>query len=230
MLSETSGSKIIEIETPATTETDESTFADVQLREHHIWVPRKLVYAQAALLGVTAVTFFLLGLMVGNVTAPASSDSSKVGGDPFGFAEDCRIAATVTFSKNGGPFADVGAVVFLLPTNKVPERKVAPGLVMPDTFEALDNPSIDVIHRCGGAVVRADANGQFEVLVDRNQNYRLLVVSKNRTTIRRELTGAQRQTLETFFSPAEKLIRDQDFQWRDVKADADRVDVGTIEF
>lgn len=229
-LSESQRSKAIEIETPDATGTSTPFDREIQLRENHLFVPRKLVYTQAVLLGVTAATFFLLGLMVGNVSSPASSASLGRPGESLGFVEDCRVSGSVTHSKNGETFADIGAVVFLLPTNRVPDRRVAPGLVMPDTFEALDNPSIDVIHRCGGAVVRTDANGEFQVLVDQMQNYRLLVVSKNRSTVRRELTDDQKKTLETFFVPAEKVVRDQDYRWRDVRGDSDRVDVGTIEF
>jgi hypothetical protein len=233
VVSDQSGSKTIEIDHSSTTEDSDNSESEsdssLQFRETHIWVSRKLVYAQAALLGVSAVTFFLLGLMVGNVTAPAGDGS---GGNPASndFLADCRVSGQVTFATNGGKVADPGAVVFLLPTQTKPEKRGAPGLVMPDTFEPLDNPTIDTIHRAGGAVVRADSEGRFEILVDQNRNYRLLVVSKSRTSRRRELTPKQRKALETFFAPPEKLIRDQDFQWREFRGDSESVDVGVIEF
>ena len=55
--------------------------------------------------------------------------------------------------------------------------------VNPDTFKALDNDAINRIHELGGAVVRADENGQFDVIIDANYGnglgYYLLIVSRN---------------------------------------------------
>jgi len=94
----------------------------------------------------------------------------------------------------------------------------------------LDNPTIEAIHNGGGAVVRANADGRFEVLVDQNKEYRLLVLSKNQTPRGNALTEPQQMLVESWFAPAEKLIRDNAFRWQDVSGNAERVDAGVIVF
>jgi hypothetical protein len=181
------------------------------------------------LLGVSAATFFMLGMMVGNLTSTATPNGTP-NQTASAYAEDCRVSGLVTYQKNGNELPDTGAVVFLFPRKGAPEQRQAPGLVMPKTFVALDNPTIEAIHNGGGAVVRADSDGKFEVLVDLNREYRLLVVSKNRTPKGNLLTEPQQTMLEAWFAPAEKLVRDNDFQWRDVSGNAERVDAGVIAF
>ncbi len=171
----------------------------------------------------------MLGMMVGNLTS--TSGSNQNASQTFAaYAEDCRVSGIVTYRSNGNELPDTGAVVFLFPRKSSPEKRQTPGLVMPNTFVALDNPSIEAIHNAGGAVVRANTDGEFEVVVDQNREYRLLVVSKNRTPQGSALTDPQQMLLESWFSPAEKLIRDNDFRWQDVSGNAERVDVGRIEF
>ncbi|QEG22378.1 hypothetical protein [Mariniblastus fucicola] len=207
----------------------ENESSNPSVRESHIWVSRRLIYGQAALLGVSAATFFMLGMMVGSLTAPAGSGST---GNSTGaaFVEDCRISGVAMWRSSGRELADVGAVVVLLPRGAQPEKRQAPGLIMPDTFVALDNPTIEAIHNSGGAVVRTDGDGKFNVLVDRDREYRLLLVSKNRRTTGRQLTEQQSKLLESWFAPAEKLIRDNDFQWHNVDASSDSIDVGMLSF
>lgn len=202
---------------------------NLPVRENYLWVSRKLIYGQAALLGVSAATFFMLGLMVGNLTS-TSGEVANSNPSFVGYVEDCRVSGLVTFQKNGNEFPDKGAVVLLFPRSSSPPTPQTPGLVMPKTFVALDNPTIEAIHTAGGAVVRADSDGKFEVLVDQGREYRLLVVSKNRTPQGSTLTEPQQLLLESWFSPAEKLIRDNDFQWRDINGNAERVDAGSIQF
>ena len=181
------------------------------------------------MLGVSAATFFMLGLMVGNLTSsPGTNQNSST--SYAGFVEDCRITGVVTFRSEGRDLADVGAVVILFPRGSTPQQRQAPGLIMPKTFIALDNPTIEAIYNAGGTVVRADADGKFDVLVDQGREFRLLVLSKNRRAKGRELEENQSNILDLWFAPAEKLIRDNDFQWQDVNASSEEVDVGVVAF
>ena len=84
----------------------------------------------------------------------------------------------------------------------------------PDSFQALDNEAIDRIHRLGGAVVRADENGQFEVAIDSNAvvgvPYQVFIVSKN--GVQKDggrLTKDQFASLAEFFSPVEDLVEEK---------------------
>ena len=202
---------------------------NLPVREDHIWVSRKLIYGQAALLGISSATFFMLGMMVGNLTSsPKSGDGSAA--VAAAYADDCRISGAVAIKDNGLEMADTGAVVVLLPRRVTPDKKEAPGLIMPKTFVALDNPTIGAIHDAGGAVVRADADGKFNLLVDQGLDFRLLVISKGQLSSGRQLSEQQSAMLEKWFAPAEKLIRDNDFLWREVSSSDDEVDLGYLTF
>jgi hypothetical protein len=119
--------------------------------------------------------------------------------------------------------------------NKKPDARSQGNLVHPDSFQALDNEAIDRIYRLGGAVVRADENGQFEVTIDANAvlgvSYHVLIVSKNGEVADREsLTKDQFASLAEFFSPVEDLIGKHPFFWMELTADGGRVDLPEVEF
>jgi len=190
-------------------------------------VSRKLIYGQAALLGISSATFFMMGMMVGNLTSSSTADGSPAA-VASAYAEDCRISGVVTVKREGKEVPDVGAVVVLLPRRSTPEKRQPPGLIMPQTFVALDNPAIEAIHTAGGAVVRADADGKFNVLVDQGRDYRLLVLSKSRSSSGRQLTDQQSEMLEAWFAPSEKLVRDNDFLWREVEDAGEEFEFGYL--
>lgn len=189
-------------------------------------VPRWVVYFQAGLLGVVATTFFVFGLMVGNLTSGSTEVNASF---------DCRVVGSVAFRSRGDLRADEGAVVFLLPKDKQPDERSPGRLVNPETFKALDNSAIDRIHELGGAVVRADENGQFDVVVDASYGngieYYLLIVSKNRRGVETTpMTNEQVGAIGSFFIPVEDVVDDRSFYWEKVVAAEERLDLPEIEF
>lgn len=170
----------------------------------------------------------MLGMMVGNLTSTGASKSNA--SSELGYVEDCRISGVVTWKSGGRSLADTGAVVIFLPRGETPAKRQTPGLIMPETFVALDNPAIESIYNAGGTVVRADSDGKFDVLVDQGREYRLLIVSKNLRSSGKQMTEQQSKVLESWFAPAEKLVRDNDFQWHEVNANGDKVDLGMLAF
>ena len=191
-----------------------------------ISVPRWAVYTQAALLGLIATTFFIFGLMVGSLTSGTTEINKTFG---------CRVIGSVAYRIDGDLHADDGAVVFLLPKNEKPDQRGAGELVNPDTFKPLDNPAIDRIHELGGAVVRADENGAFEVVVDANYGngiqYYLLIVSKNKRGVDTgAMTKEQVAGIGTYFAPIEDVVQDRSLYWMTVVAAEERIDLPEIEF
>lgn len=192
-----------------------------------IRLPRWVVYAQALMLVVTAGIFFMVGLLVGGLASPSSADFKRT--------LDCRVFGAVAYREDGDLKADRGSVVIILPSNRKPNARLRGGLVHPNSFQALDNEAIDQIHGLGGAVVRADENGQFEVTIDSNAvvgiPYQVLIVSKN--GIPKDgvsLSKDQFAALADFFSPVEDLIEKKPFFWMDLTADGERVDLPEVEF
>ncbi len=189
-----------------------------------ISVPRWIVYFQGALLGIVATTFFVFGLMVGDLTS---------GSDPQTTAKiDCRVYGKVYYRSDGKNLPDSGAVVMLLPKNAKPQKRSNARLLNPDSFKPLENEGIKVIHGLGGAVVRVDERGNFDVKVDAPAEYNLLVVSKQREADPDEhsLTKAQKAMIGTFFIPVEDLLDDREFHWSDVYANSDQKAIDIITF
>ena len=195
--------------------------------KENISVPRWAVYFQAALLGLIATTFFIFGMMVGSLTPGTNAEIDA--------AFDCRVKGSVAYREDGDLRADEGAVVFLLPTDKKPDERSPGDCVNPGNFKALDNAGIDRIHDLGGAVVRADDNGIFDVIVDAKygdgQSYYLLIVSNNKRGEDTEpMQKEQVASIGTFFIPVEDVVEDRSYYWRRITIDSEAVHLPEIEF
>jgi hypothetical protein len=192
-----------------------------------IVLPRWIVYFQAALLGVIATTFFIFGLMVGSLTS---------GTEPDELAQfDCQISGVVEFQTAEGRRPDEGAVVMLLPKNGKPEMRAQGALVSPAGFQALDNLGIENVTKLGGAVVRADRNGEFNVEVSatggKGIDYFLLVVSRNvANESGLELSKQERAGIGNFFMPVERVVDGQAIDWRSVTARSSKMKKIQVSF
>ena len=184
-------------------------------------IPRWAVYLQGALLGVIATTFFIFGLAVGNNTAPIPA--ADVGTQAI-------ISGAVYFDAGRERLADYGAVVIFLPVNSPPrERPDAEGL-RPDRFQAVRNPAIDAIRGMGGAVVRTDRDGKFELELDSQTTYWWLVISRHQSAGENGISKQTRAELGAWFLPVEDLLGDQDFAWNKVRVSGNRVTLQSITF
>ena len=190
-------------------------------------IPRWIVYFQAALLGIIATTFFIFGLMVGSLTSGVDVNAES--------RFDVRVSGTVEYRTDGKLLPDEGAVIFLLPKQEKPDERAAARPVSPAGFRALDNPGIEIVHQLGGAIVRADENGKFNVLIDGNAglgiDYHLLVVSRNCSRDEAELlTKQQVAAIGTFFMPVERLVNDQAIYWSSLTAREKVIELPKVEF
>ena len=197
-----------------------------QLAEN-VSLPRWVVYAQAALLGLVGIGFFLFGILVGHFT----SDSNNPALATF----DCRVVGSVAYRDDGDLRADEGAVVLLLPKDRQPDRRSPGNLVNPASFQALDNPAIDRIHQLGGAVVTVNESGSFDVMIDANigsgLTYYLLVISKHQRGVDTDqMSKLQSAVIGTFFVPVEDVIEDRSYYWTTVNAYEDQLHLPEIEF
>jgi hypothetical protein len=185
-----------------------------------ITLPRKVVYFQAALLGVIATTFFVFGMMVGSLT-------SKNGFEPE--IVDCAVSGTVTFDRQGARVYDPEAVVLILPIDKTPERRLNPTSIHPDSFDATDNDVIQEILKLGGAVVRTNKNGGFNVEVDSPGRYNVVVISKS-SSDSKSLSKKQMAALSTYFMPVNDIRSGKAVFAQSVRLDSTRKKIGKIEF
>lgn len=186
-----------------------------------------MVYTQAGLLGLVGTLFFLFGILVGHFTSDRGGEVNNT--------FDCRAIGSVAYRVDGDLRADDGAVIFLLPEAKKPDQRSPGNLVNPATFKALDNAAIDRIHELGGAVVRANENGQFDVVIDANYGngivYYLLVVSNHKRGVdTTQMTKEQNAIISSFFIPVEDVIEDRSYHWMKITAYEERIDLPEIEF
>ncbi|MDG2014115.1 MAG: hypothetical protein P8J33_11445 [Pirellulaceae bacterium] len=194
---------------------------DAQFFTDKVPIPRWAVYLQGALLGVIATTFFIFGLAVGNNTAPVPAGEAS---------KDSVIAGAVYFDSGRERMADFGAVVIFLPVDSAPrERPDAAGL-RPDRFQAVRNPAIDAIRGMGGAVVRTDRDGKFELELAAQTTYWWLVISRNKSVKETDISKQTRAELGAWFLPIEDLLGEQDFAWNKIRVSGSRVSMQTITF
>jgi hypothetical protein len=166
-------------------------------------------------------------MMVGSLTSSSGTEINAT--------FDCRVTGSVAYRVDGDLRADEGAVIMLLPQNRKPDERAAGISVNPGSFKALDNEAIDRIHSLGGAVVRADENGQFDVIIDANYgnglSYYLVIVSKNQRGIdTEEMTKEQTASISAFFMPVEDVVEDRSFHWMKVVAESESLILPEIEF
>jgi predicted small secreted protein len=189
-------------------------------------IPRWIVYCQAALLGIMATSFFVFGLMVGNLTSNQNSGLNQT--------LACRVTGSVVYRENGSLLSDEGAVVLLLPHDKKPDVRGSGESVSPQSFQALGNDAVDRIYQLGGAVVRADANGQFDVTIDAQRgaddNYYLLIVSKHKPAESTKMNKEQTASISPFFIPVEDVVDDRAFYWMKVTANDETLALPEFEF
>ncbi len=185
-----------------------------------IVVARWVVYFQGALLGVVAATFFVFGMMVGSLTQSSSNEENRL---------DCRVSGRVVFSGTNGDRPDSGAVVLLLPRDHAPEKRLDGQSIRPASFQPLGNSVLDYVHGVGGAVVRTDDRGEFEVFVEAPATFYLLVISRKQAkSAERSLVKSEMVAIGSYFSPVEGLLGDREYFLETRYIDKAEVDLGTV--
>ena len=188
-----------------------------------ILVPRWIVYFQGGLLGVVAATFFIFGMMVGNLTSGANSRAEQT--------LNVGISGEVVYLRSGREVSDVNAVVMFLPVNRKPDERADASLVHPDSFQPLDNSGIERVSALGGSIVRVNARGVFNVVVDGPQDYYVLVISaKQKPETAPTFSKLQKAAVGTFFKPVEDVIGGNQFYWSTIYADRDSLEIPKIVF
>lgn len=181
-----------------------------------ISLPRWVVYFQAALLGIVAATFFIFGMMVSSLT---DENGNHVAGDT-----DVRVFGTVAKMLDGQQAPAAGAVVLLLPDQPLNISRQDPTTIRPDSFQPLENPTIDSIRATGGSVVRSNIDGKFELFA-RPGSYNLLIISKTSSSSQQKLNKQQVATISQYFLPVEKLIQNQHYYWQTIRVGETDVEI-----
>jgi hypothetical protein len=140
-------------------------------------VPRGMLYAQAVVLVLLALTAFVLGYWTGRAVSPPAEEVLAALTQPMSIEGDLVYRAA-----DGADLPDAGAIVIAVPHERAPrDRLPIEGLRPQDRLEDDQmNPAILALENEGGAYARVAATGQF-VLTARPGRYWLLAVSANAT-------------------------------------------------
>lgn len=125
---------------------------------------------------------------------------------------------------------DAGAVVVLLPKSPADIVRQSPEIIRPESFEPLENPTLDFIRSQGGSVIRANIDGKFELFA-KPGIYNLLVISKAKTDRDdQKLSREQVAALSQYFLPVEKLVQRNQYFWKELSIADSPIVLSDIEF
>lgn len=181
---------------------------------------RKTIYMQIGLLAVLPATCFILGWMMGHLTAPAADS-----GNTTKFSTVTGVAMRPSEDQ---PVVDAGATVLLIPVNTEFSQRWDPSSIHPASFQPLNNPLITAIQEAGGGVVRTIDDGSFRLQIGGTGSYWLIVVSSSAAAQDLELSRAETAALSRLFLPLEGLFKQRRFFMTSVQITGDRKDLGTL--
>ncbi len=176
-----------------------------------IYLPRRALFAQAALLavtsGLTLLAGFAIGLAVrGNVEVPFIPNRGPMS----------KLSGNVRYTDpTGKRFADNGALVVALPLTGMQAADfplAAAELAFYDEAHFAASNAGRSILDAGGGFVRSGAAGDFTLKLQAG-NYRLLIVSRHAARAATDRQAGSLQSLNRVFSPANDVVRDRQFRW-----------------
>ncbi len=178
--------------------------------QEKVAVPRRLLYAQGILLGVVAIVCFLIGLLMGNLTATLTT----VNAEP----QPCLLRGQVQYTNDQDEHVpDHGSVVIVVPQNVFPDRsnKIAAAQVAPNASPSAASSAIQNIREIGGDLTLVKTDGTFELNVPDRGKYYVLVLSRHMrpvedvSTVRNDIGRVGR-----YFTPADELLGGFRYAWR----------------
>jgi hypothetical protein len=187
--------------------------ASVRDEDALLVISRGGVYALGALLLVVALVFLSAGYWIGRgqaVSARIDDATSETGGNPVVFEGNLSYVVSPGQIK-----PDVEAVVIAVPFDKRPDEKLASrGLRSTDTGNIDATPAAAALHALGGACTRADAEGDFPLVVPRPGKYFLLVISKHaKREASRSIEFDDLRVMSDYFMRPADLVGPYRYDW-----------------
>lgn len=173
-------------------------------------VSRHMLFMQGVLIAAVGVVCLLLGIMIGQLTAPRAVATGP---------KPCVIQGTVKLAKAGrDAFPDIGSLAVALPVEQRPNRNakisiesLRPGGQRPQR----NDPSIRAIRSLGGDVAMADANGRFQLKLPDEGKYFVLVLSNNADRgPNEELDKRDLMQMGSYLLYPNELLGDRKYEWK----------------
>ncbi len=166
-------------------------------------VSRRSITLIAWSVPLLVITAFLFGLMVGQLTANPRTAAQ--------LEATCEIFIELSRRETPSP------VAMLLPTDAMLRQKLSPASILPQTFQPLNNPTIDGIIAEGGAISRVPDSGT-SLSVTAHRSYWLVVLYPT-STKSSDLTRQQTAGLSQYFLPLDELTRAGDIHLELIRID-----------
>jgi len=173
-----------------------------------ISLPRRWLYFQAALFVLLGLACYLLGYAFSGRGTPSAELSASAPPD--------TIVVNVTLSydsPDGNDAVDEGAIVVILPADKIPHfaDRLPSGDFTPERA-APTEPSLQLLKAWGGAFGRADAKGEAQLVVGKADKYRVIAVSRHgQRPPKSKIDPADQAVLEKIFTDAAKLVGEHSY-------------------
>ena len=174
-----------------------------------ILYPRRTLYVQGLLLLILFVVGFGSGYLIGRGGAADGQPDEEAA------KERILIQGNLVYDRDSGrPAGDRSAVIIALPQGKFPKSKIPFQGIRPQDSPDESNKSVRMIRQLGGEYARADASGDFSMVVPDRGKYHLLIVSSH--AARPEGADPDEVDLiemEPYFSTAKLLIGRCKYRW-----------------
>lgn len=174
-----------------------------------ILYPRRTLYVQGLLLLILFAVGFGLGYFIGRGGAENKGQKGQAA------KERILIEGKLVYDPGTGRLAgDQNAVIIALPSGKSPEKKISYQGIRPRDAYTESHQSVQMIRKLGGEYARADASGDFSMVVPDRGKYHLLIVSNH--AARPEGTDADEADLvemQRYFSAAGPLVSRYKYSW-----------------
>ncbi len=143
-----------------------------------ILFPRRMLYVEAALYMLIAAASFGTGYLIAR-----NGNSKAVSHEGGSSAAEGRVPleGTVMLDQSGKKRANVGAVVIVLPADKLLKPLAAARFCPGESPAGSDDAAKRELAAFGGAMARIGDDGRFQVFVPRPGPYRVLTLSPQGT-------------------------------------------------
>ena len=192
-----------------------------------ILLPRRMLYVEAVLYLTVAAAAFGLGYLAGH-RGPSAAGKEDVGLQMQGVSGKVSLVP-----QNGAKRGDEGAVVVVLPADKLPGKPLPiSGLRPGDPPVAKGDATLAVLAEFGAATARADDSGAFALSVPTAESYRILILSAHAT---RGPNGPLEQSdileLKKYFDDPAELLQHCRYRWltKDINHNTGSIDVEFTE-
>lgn len=187
--------------------------ANETVSDEMVYLPRRIVFAQAWFLLATCSVAFAAGYWIGGGRPPGSPPGDGQTEAQTRVFVEGLVAWTPMPGQTAG---DENAVVILLPADRPPEPPIPmTGLRPVDPMPGELHRGLRAIKKAGGDYTRTDAEGRFGLVAPTQGRYRVLIISRHAGRVENAIVQeADFNEIGRYLQSPEMLVGRYKYQWR----------------